>query len=328
VIAIRSRLPQGALGVALLYILLVLFWGSTFLWVELALEQTSPLTIIGTRLLVGAVVVVAVVGILGSGVREAHSFSALRPWFVPGIVLALLAAVIPGLLISVAQQQIESGTASIVNATAPLWTALLTWIVIGGAAGRLSRAQVLGLLIGVLGVGLLVGRAPSSMEVQGQLLVVGVTLVYSSGGVYAQRTFGGAPTLAAAIMASVIGAVIAFPLGVAGWIANPPGVSALAAMLVLGATSSSLALLIYFELIRRLGATRTLTVTYLQPIVAIGLGALLLSEELRLLNFVGLALILLGVALVNGQLGGGGRGRPAGAPPQAPLPSLEPDPPD
>jgi drug/metabolite transporter (DMT)-like permease len=82
-------------------------------------------------------------------------------------------------------------------------------------------------------------------------------------------------------------------------------------MVALGATSSGLAFIIYFELIRRLGATRTLTVAYLLPIVAIMLGAVLLGERLRLLSFVGLTLILLGVALVNGQLRPGGRQRPS-----------------
>jgi drug/metabolite transporter (DMT)-like permease len=287
----------------------VLFWGSTFLWVEIAIAQTSPLTIVATRLLAGAIVVVAVTRMLTPRIRDAHTAAKLRPWFAPGIVLALLAAVIPGALIAVAQQSIESGTASIVNATAPLWTALLTWIVIGASAGRLSGFQVSGLGFGILGVALLVGDAPSGGEVKGQLLVVFVALVYSCGGVYAQRTFEGAPPLAAAIMASVIGALLAAPLGIVAWIADPPDLGAFGAMVALGVTSSGLAFLIYFELIRRLGATRTLTVTYLQPIVAIALGVVLLGESLRLLNFVGLVLILLGVALVNGQLRLGRRQR-------------------
>lgn len=298
--------------VVALYVLLVLFWGSTFLWVEIAIAQTSPLTIIGTRLVAGAIVVVVVTRMLSPEIRQAHTPTKLRPWLGPGIVLALLAAVFPGILISIAQQSIESGTASIVNATAPLWTALLTWIVIGASAGRLSSLQVSGLVFGIVGVALLVGEAPSASHVKGELLVVFVALVYSSGGVYAQRTFGGAPPLAAALMASVIGAVIALPLGVYGWLADPPDLGAIAAMVVLGATSSGLAFIIYFELIRKLGATRTLTVTYLQPIVAIALGAVLLNEELRLLNFVGLALILLGVALVNGQIRFGGPRKPSG----------------
>jgi drug/metabolite transporter (DMT)-like permease len=248
---------------------------------------------------------------LAPGIRDAHTPSKLRPWLVPGIVLALLAAIIPGVLIAVAQQSIESGTASIVNATAPLWTALLTWIVIGASAGRLSSFQIAGLVFGIVGVALLVGKAPSTSQVKGELLVVFVTLVYSSGGVYAQKTFAGAPPLAAAIMASVIGALLAAPLGIIGWTSDPPDLGAVGAMVALGATSSGLAFIIYFELIRRLGATRTLTVAYLLPIVAIMLGAVLLGERLRLLSFVGLTLILLGVALVNGQLRPGGRQRPS-----------------
>lgn len=296
-----GRRPNDSVLVAALYILLVLFWGSTFLWVEIAIASTSPFTIIGTRLVVGAIVVAAVTQLFAPGIRDAHTPAKLRPWLGPGIVLALLAAVFPGILIAVAQQSIESGTASIVNATAPLWTALLTWIVIGASAGRLSGFQISGLILGIVGVALLVGEAPSAGHVKGELLVVFVALVYSSGGVYAQRSFAGAPPLTAAIMASGIGAAIAAPLGILGWLADPPDLGAIGAMIALGATSSGLAFIVYFELIRRLGATRTLTVTYLQPIVAIALGAVLLGERLRLLNFVGLLLILLGVALVNRQ---------------------------
>lgn len=299
---LSDRRPRESVLVVALYVLLVLFWGSTFLWIEIAIAQTSPWTIIGTRLVVGAIVVVVVTRMLSPNIRATHTPAKLRPWLGPGIVLALLAAVFPGILISIAQQSIDSGTASIVNATAPLWAALLTWIVIGASAGRLSAFQVSGLVLGILGVALLVGEAPSAGHVKGELLVVFVALIYSSGGVYAQRTFSGAPPLAAALLASVIGAVIAAPLGIAGWLADPPDLGAVGAIIALGAFSTGLAFIIYFELIRRLGATRTMTVTYLQPIVAIVLGAVLLNEELRLLNFVGLALILLGVALVNGQI--------------------------
>lgn len=294
-----------------LYVLLVLFWGSTFLWVAIATKETSPFTVSAVRLAVGAAVVVAVIALLGADIRRAHAPAALGPWLRRGIVLALLAAVIPSVLLAFAQREISSGTASIVNATAPLWTALVAWVAIRGPGGRVGAVQVAGLVIGLLGVAVLVGEAPTSAEIEGQLLVVLVALVYGSGGVYAQRVFAGAPPLTAAITSTAIGAAIAAPFGVAGWIADPPTAGALGALVVLGATSSGLAYVIYFELIRRLGATRTLTVTYLQPAVAIALGVLVLGEELRLAHLAGLSLILLGIAIVHGQLSRARRPRSA-----------------
>lgn len=179
--------------------ILVLFWGATFLWVEIAITAASPLTVVAIRTAVGGLVVVGAIATAGPTVRERHRASALRPWLLRGIVLAVIAALVPGALIAVAQQQIESGTASIFISTAPLWTAFLTWIVIGGSAGHLSRFQIAGLVVGVLGVALLVGRAPTPADVRSQLLVVFIAFVMASGGVYAQRAFKGAPPFAAAI---------------------------------------------------------------------------------------------------------------------------------
>jgi drug/metabolite transporter (DMT)-like permease len=296
--------------VPLLYVLLVLFWGATFLWVEIAVDGASPLTIVSVRTAVGGIVVAGAIALAGPTVRERHRPAALRPWLVPGIVLAIVAALIPGALIALAQQEIESGTASIFIATAPIWAALLTWITIGGSASYLSRFQIGGLMVGVLGVALLVGRAPTAAQLWNELLVVFIAFVMASGAVYAQRSFVGAPPFTAAIATCVLAGLIAVPLGIAGWIASPPGLGEIGAMVALGATSSGLAYMIYFELIREIGATRTITVTYLQPLVAIVLGALLLGERLGPLSFIGLALILLGVGLVNGQLGSSARRAP------------------
>lgn len=297
----RPRRLDSTVGDVALYLVVVLFWGSTFLWVDLATHQTSPFVVSALRLAVGAVVVLAVSALLGPVVRGAHTLAALRPWLWPGTVLALLAAVVPSVLLAVAQREISSGTASILNATAPLWTALFTWIVIRGPAGRLAPLQIGGLLLGILGVGLLANDAPTAAEVKGMLLVVGLAAVYGSGGVYAQRRFRGAPPLAAAIMVTALGALLAAPLGIAGWSADPPTAGAFWAIVVLGVTSSGFAYVSYFELIRRIGATRTLTVTYLQPVVAIALGVVILGESVTAVHVAGLGLVLLGVAITNAR---------------------------
>lgn len=300
----RPRRRDGALGVAALYVVVVLFWGSTFLWVELATDHTSPFVVSALRLAVGAAIVLAVSALLGSQTRQAHSFTALRPWLWRGALLALLAAVLPSLLLAIAQRSIASGTASILNATAPLWTALITWMVIRGPAGRLAPIQIGGLFLGFLGVALLANDAPTAAEVKGMLIMVALAAIYAGGGVYAQRTFDGAPPLAAAIMVTGLGALLAAPFGIVGWIADPPTPGAFWAMIALGVTSSGLAYVSYFELIRRIGATRTLTVTYLQPVVAIALGVAILDELLEALHVAGLGLVLLGVAITNARAGG------------------------
>ncbi len=163
---------------------------------------------------------------------------------------------------------------------------------------------------------MLVGEAPSASELRGELYVVAVAFAYSMGGVYAQKRFARAraPAYAAALFCTAGAALYSLPLGVAGILRDPPAPGGLAAIAALGVLSSGLAYVIYFELIRELGVTRTLTVTYLQPVLAILLGVVVLGEGLQALHVVGLALILLGVAAVNGQL----PRRFAAAPPAVP----------
>ncbi len=306
---------RRGLRVPVLYASLALFWGSTFLWVELALEDTGPLTISGLRLVVGACVIWGLVWLKGPEVRRAHAWPALRPWAPAGVALGLLSTGLPGVLLGFAQQEISSATAAIFNATAPLWTVVIALVASGGArAHRPGPAALAGLAVGLVGVGVLVGEAPSAAELGGQALVVVLAVVYASGGVLAQRRFGDAPPFAAALLCSAGAAVLVLPFGIAGWVADPPSLGALAAIGALGVTSSGLAYLFYFELVRGLGATRTLTVTYLAPVVAIVLGVVVLGERVGPLQAAGLALILLGVAGVNGQLPRLRRRSPAPAP--------------
>lgn len=304
----------------LLYVGLVCFWGSTFLWVKIALDSTGPFVISAVRLLVGAVVVLIFIRLGGAGRRAEHSWDALRPWVGRGMRLGFLASAAPGVLLGFAQREISSGTASIANATAPLWTVVIAFALArGGRAGRVGGARLGGLLVGLAGVGVLVGDAPSASELRGELLVVAVAMVYAGGGVYAQRRFDHAPPYAAALFCTAGAALYSLPLGLAGLVTDPPTSAGLAAVVALGVLSSGLAYVVYFELIRELGATRTLTVTYLQPVVAILLGVVFLSEAVRAPALVGLALILLGVAAVNGQLPR--RARVAG--PESRVPSID-----
>jgi drug/metabolite transporter (DMT)-like permease len=293
----------GRLRLAVLYVGLVAFWGSTFLWVEIALDSTGPFVISAVRLMVGALVVLLFIWLGGAARRAEHSWAALRPWAGRGMLLAFLSAAAPGVLLGFAQQEISSGTASIVNATAPLWTVAIGFALVRGRReGRVGGVALAGLLVGVVGVGVLVGQAPTASELKGELYVVVVAIVYSMGGVFAQRRFAAAPPYAAALFCTAGAALYSLPFGIGGLFQDPPTAGDLAAIVALGAMSSGLAYVIYFELIRELGATRTLTVTYLQPVVAILLGVIVLGESLRAAHLAGLALILLGVAAVNGQL--------------------------
>jgi drug/metabolite transporter (DMT)-like permease len=292
----------GRAQVVVLFLTVALMWGSTFLWVGIATKRTSPLVVVETRLVVGALVIALIVR--AGADRATHRLADLRPWLWRGAALSFLMAVVPFLLLALALRHVSTGTAAILNATAPLWAAAYLLAIAG--AGRhpetkLPRTGPAGLVIGLLGVAVCVGAAPSGTG--GEALMLLCALTYSAGGVYAQRVFRDAPANAAALLATAIGAVVVLPLGVAGWAAHPPDAAALLAGAAAGAFSNGIAYLAYFALIRRIGATRSLSVTYVMPLVALALGVAFLGETIGAREVVGLALILLGVAAVHGQLG-------------------------
>jgi drug/metabolite transporter (DMT)-like permease len=260
--------------------------------------------IVEMRLLIGASVIALIVRTSPS--RESHRLADLRPWLMRGIVLSVLMAVIPFLLLALAERGVSSGTASILNATAPLWAATYVFAIARsqkGSESSLPRTQLAGLAVGTLGVAVFVGLGPRGSLVD-ELLVVLMALTYSGAGVYAQRVFRDAPVYAAAMLATATGAAIALPLGVAGWLAHPPDLAALLSSAAAGALPNGVAYVTYFSLIRLIGAARALTVTYLMPIVALVLGVALLGERVVTRELLGLALILIGVAAVNGQFRG------------------------
>lgn len=288
--------------VAALYAGLVLLWGSTFLWIGIATDETSPFLVAEARLLVGAVTAAAAVALIGPQMRADHSPAALRPWLARGLVLSLLQAAIPFVLMAYAQRQIPSSVAAIINSGAPLWAALVALLGIAGTSGeRLPSWRLPGLLLGIAGVAVLVGGSPGG-QLDGQLLMVAVVVIYASGGLYAQHALAGAPPHTAALLSTAVGAVAMLPLGIVGAIADPPDLAATAALIALGVLPTGFGYVIYFTLIRRIGTTRSLTVTYFIPFVAIALGVTFLDESVRPAMAAGLILILLGVAIVNGQL--------------------------
>lgn len=295
-------LPRRA-ELLLFYLSLTIFWGSTFFWVKIATTRTSPFVVADVRLAVGALTVIIAMSLLNADKRTALRFEVLRPWLLRGTILAILACAVPFVLLAFAERHITSGAASILNSTAPLWAAFIAIIGLGGTADyRLPAPALAGLGLGLVGVAALVGQAPTSAEVGGQLLMLLLAAIYGAGGVYAQRKFADAPPHAAALLVTGIGSIVLLPLGIAGWLREPPDLLALGALLALGVTSTGLGYMVYFKLVRELGATRTLTVTYLQPLVALTLGILALGESVSPPQVGGLILILVGVAVANGQL--------------------------
>ena len=277
-------------------IALSVIWGSAFMLVKVVLEEVPTLTLVAGRL-TGAALFLGI-ALLVTGGRLPRDASAWRAFF----FLGLVNNVFPFTLLTWGQQHIDSSLAAILTASMPLSVVILAhfWI-----NERLTLDRVAGVLVGFSGVFLLIGgdlRDLTGSNTLGQLAVVAGVLGYSAGTVFARRYLQEADSMVTAAGQTLVGAVLIVPvaLGVDRPFDLAIGAKTALAWATLALLGSAVAYLLYFWLIRRVTATQASTVTYLIPITAVLLGALVLDERLGANSFAGLAVIIVGVWLVNG----------------------------
>lgn len=277
-------------------LLLAALWGGSFLMIRVASPVLGPLPLVDMRVFLagGALLLYA----LAIGKRPA-----LRARGRAFLTLGALNAALPFTLIAFAELHLSASLAAILNATTPLFAALAAAVWLGQ---RLTPTRVLGLLLGVLGVAALVGWqaipiTPLVLASVGLSLLA--ALLYALGGIYAGRTFAGVPSLTLAIGQQLAAGIWLLPVALASASGSRITLGAVVAMLVLALAGTSLGYLLYFDLIARVGATNTLSVTYLVPVFGVFWGRVLLGEAIHLGTIVGLAIILTSVTLVTGSAG-------------------------
>ncbi len=264
--------------------------------VKVVLEQVPPLTLVAGRLS-GAFLFLSLALLLTS-----RSLPRSRQPWRAFVVLGVVNNIFPFTLLTWGQQHIESSLAAILVASMPLSTVVLAhfWI-----NERLTTDRALGVLVGFAGVFLLIGgdlRDLTESSTLGQLAVVGGVLGYSFGTVFARRYLRDADAAVTAAGQTLVGTAVMAPVALA---ADRPFDLAISvkvglAWATLGVLSSAVAYLLFFWLIRHITATQASMVSYLIPITAVFLGALVLDERLGATSFAGLGLIILGVWVVNG----------------------------
>lgn len=285
---------------------LAALWGSSFMFIEIALRDLAPSTLILLRMASGALALAVYVRVVG------HRLGVLRGHLLPLAFLGALNTGLPFFLITWGQQYIDSGLASIFNASAPLFTALFA---LGyDRSQRSSGMRLAGVAVGFGGVVLLVGfeLAGGERAVLGGLAVVGAAACYALGGLFAGRRFPGVPASLVALVSLLWATVVTLPFGLAH--ATAPGWAATVSVLYLGVAATGVAYLLYFGLIAGAGASKAVLVTYLVPAFALVYGAVFLDEHVSGIALAGLALVLTGVALGTGtlrRLRGARRARPA-----------------
>lgn len=304
-------------------LLLVLgaMWGSSFLFIKVALGEVSPVFIVAGRAFFGLLALLAAAPLLARifGRTEHGLLRNLARFWRPLLVLGFFNAALPFFTISWGTQFLPSGTAAILNSTVPLFTAVLAGLLPFITDERLGLSGIAGILLGILGVAVLAGGFGGgfSGSVSEALMGAGAVMVgslsYAAGGLFARRTMKGVPVSVSAVGQNAAAFLLVLPLAAFAAPDRMPGLPVVLSVVGLGAIGTGFSLLIYFRLIANVGATRTSTVTYLVPIWALFYGALLLGEDVTARSILGLALILAGVAGVSGIVRLPGR-RPPPAP--------------
>ncbi|MDQ6682698.1 MAG: DMT family transporter, partial [Chloroflexota bacterium] len=221
------------------------------------------------------------------------------------VVIAVLSVALPFSLISWAEQSVDSTLAAVINGAIPLFVMVIAAATLPDEPFTVRR--VAGLLIGFVGVAILVGFDPGVVSGTGllpALALMGSSLSYAAGGVYARRFLQGLRPMITALFE--IGFALVTAAVLAGLVDRPlslPGrLDALLAVVWLGLLGSGLAFLIFFRLLGRWGATRASMVAYLIPVFGLLLGALVLHEPIDARLLIGTMLVIGGIALVNLRL--------------------------
>ena len=285
----------------MLLVLLSVVWGGSFFFNGIALREFPTLSIVTARVGLAALALLFLMKMLGQGIQLNRQI--LKAFF----GMSFLNNVVPFSLIVWGQQHIASGVASILNATTPLFTMLVAhWFT---TDEKINPRRLLGVLTGMGGVGLMMGldsMESSGFHLLGQSAILLAAFSYGLAGVYGKRFAQlGIPPLATATGQLCASSIILIPLTL--WIDQPwtmamPSIEGMGSLLGIALLSTALAYVIYFRLLKTAGATNLLLVTLLIPVSAIILGVFLLDESLEPQHLSGMAVISLGLLIMDGRL--------------------------
>ena len=283
----------------LIFLALGFMWGSSYLFIKLAVDDFGTFTLVALRLIVGALLLWTVIRIAGQQLpRERRVYGHL-------LVMAIINITIPFLLITWAEQSVESSLAAILTSPVPLFAIVLSAIFLADEPMRVNG--VVGLIVGFIGVVIITSRGLTGegSSVIGELALLGAAFSYACGAVYSRRNVRGLAPMIPAVFQVTFAAIITGTVALLfehPWTASPDA-EAVFSILWLGILGSGLAYLAVFRLFAHWGATRTTLVAYLIPVVGITLGYLVLQEPVDARIVFGTALVIAGIGLVNSRYG-------------------------
>lgn len=276
--------------------LLAALWGGSFLLIRIAAPAFGAFALMELRVGLAALVLLPILLVQRGGGWLLARWRAL-------LVVGFFACALPFVLYGWAMLSVTASFASIVNATTPLFTALVAWLWL---RDRLSAVALAGMLVGVLGVVVLVWEQ-ASFKPGGSgwavLACLGATLSYGIAAALTKRYLSGVPPMVTATGSQLFAALILLAPAALSWPAHQPGAPVWGAVLALAVLCSGLAYVLFFRLMASVGPARTVTVTFLIPAFGMLWGALVLGEAITTRMLAGCAVILLGTGLATGVLG-------------------------
>ncbi len=277
------------------FVALAAIWGSSFLFMRLGGAEFGVVATAGMRVAIGALVLMPVLRLSGH-------WSVLRRHAAPILFIGLLNSALPFVLFAYAVSSISTGLSAILNATVPLFGAVIAWLWL---KDRPSASRIAGLVIGFTGVVLLAAEH-ASFKPGGTgwavLACLLATICYGFAANFTKKYLTGVHPLATAT-GSQIGATLGLALPTLWfWPPHNPGATSWLAIAALGIVCTGLAYILFFRLIDQLGPARAITVTFLVPVFAILYGTVLLGESLTWWMVSCGAVVVFGTALATGVL--------------------------
>jgi drug/metabolite transporter (DMT)-like permease len=279
------------------FVLLAAIWGASFLLMKLGAAEFGPFVTAFLRVFLASLFLLPLL-------LWQRQMSALRARLRPILLVGMLNSGLPFALYGFAVLHITTGLSAILNATVPLWGALVAW---AWLRDRPNGSRMLGLVIGFVGVAALAWDKASFSGVDPMsglavLACLMATLLYGISASFTKKYLSNTPAMASAAGSQIGGSLV---LLVPAWMTIPnqvPGLHAWVAIILLAFFCTAVAYILFFRLITRLGPARTVTVTFLIPVFGVAYGSVLLGEALSWSMLVFGAVIVLGTALATGVL--------------------------
>lgn len=277
------------------FVLLAAIWGGSFLFMRVGAPEFGAFALIGLRTGIAACCLLPFV-LLREG--KAPFLSHARELVVVGIVNAF----IPFTLLAYAAISLTAGFTSLINATTPLWAALvgIFWL-----QAKLTRLQWIGLFIGAMGMIVLTwGKVDFKPGGSGVAIVAGLvaTLSYGFSTHFTKKKLSALSPTAVAAGSQAAGAILLLPFAIYFRPQTMPSANAWVAAISLAVLATAIALILYFRMIARLGGQKASAVTFLIPVFAATFGAIFLGETVTASMLTGGAIVLVGTALTLGLI--------------------------